>query len=87
MRSPIKDSIFVLITITVMSVSKVKNFERRLNIIENEAVLELNKVCKSNLWETLGLMFFDQLENKDQIAKANFYYGQLQLIKELKSFA
>ena len=69
-----------------MSVSKTKNLERRLNIIENEAIAELNQVCGSSLWETLGFVFFDELDSKEKIAKANFYYGQLQLVKELKSY-
>ena len=69
-----------------MSLAKSKNLERRLNLVSEEATNELNNVCGSNLWETLGFVYFDQLENKDKIAKANFYYGQLQLVKELKSF-
>ena len=69
-----------------MSLSKSKNLERRLGILAEEAVCELNNVCGSSLWETLGFVYFDQLDNKDKIAKANFYYGQLQLIKELKLF-
>ena len=69
-----------------MSLVKSKNLERKLNLISKEAVTELNNVCGSNLWETLGFVYFDQLDNKDKIAKANFYYGQLQLVKELKLF-
>ena len=68
-----------------MSLAKSKNLERKLNLIFNEATTELNNVCGSNLWETLGFIYFDQLDSKDKIAKANFYYGQLQLVKELKS--
>ena len=69
-----------------MSLAKSKNLERKLNLISKEATTELNKVCGSSLWETLGFLYFDQLDNKAKIAKANFYYGQLQLIKELKLF-
>jgi len=69
-----------------MSLARSKNLERKLNLLSIEATTELNKVCESNLWETLGFIYFDQLDNKDKIAKANFYYGQLQLVKELKSF-
>ena len=67
-----------------MSISKSKNFERKLSIFENEAKSEINKVCGSSLWESLGFTFFDQLGNSEKIAKANFYYGQLQLINEIK---
>ena len=69
-----------------MSLARSKNLERKLNLIFHEATNELNNVCGSNLWETLGFIYFDQLDSKDKIAKANFYYGQLQLVKELKSF-
>ena len=69
-----------------MSLARSKSLERKLNLISIEAKTELNNVCESNLWETLGFIYFDQLDNKDKIAKANFYYGQWQLVKELKSF-
>ena len=70
-----------------MSLSKSKNLERRLNLLAEEATSELNKVCESTLWETLGFLYFDQLDSKDKIAKANFYYGQLQTINEIKLFS
>ena len=69
-----------------MSISKSKNLERKLNNIAQEATHELNNVCGSSLWESLGFTFFDQLEDPDKIAKANFYYGQLQIINEIKFF-
>ena len=69
-----------------MSISKSKNLERKLNNISKDAVNELNNVCGSSLWESLGFMFFDQLEDPEKIAKANFYYGQLQIINEIKLF-
>ena len=69
-----------------MSISKSKNLERKLNNIAKEATKEINNVCGSSLWESLGFTFFDQLEDSEKIAKANFYYGQLQIINELKFF-
>jgi len=69
-----------------MSISKSKNLERKLNNIAQEATIELNNVCGSSLWESLGFIFFDQLEDPEKIAKANFYYGQLQTINEIKNF-
>jgi len=69
-----------------LSISKSKNLERRLSLLAEEATSELNKVCESTLWETLGFVYFDQLDSKDKIAKANFYYGQLQTINEIKLF-
>ena len=67
-----------------MSVSRSKNLERKLNNFEKEAITELNNVCGSSLWQSLGFVYFDQLEDPDKIAKANFYYGQLQIISEIK---
>tara|TARA_Y100000766_G_scaffold224826_1_gene197474 strand:- start:126 stop:338 length:213 start_codon:yes stop_codon:yes gene_type:complete len=67
-----------------MSISKSKNLERKLNNFAEDATTELNNVCGSNLWESLGFIFFDQLKDPEKIAKANFYYGQLQIIKEIK---
>ena len=69
-----------------MSISKSKNFERKLNNIAQEATTELNNVCGSSLWQSLGFMFFDQLKDSEKIAKANFYYGQLQIINEIRLF-
>jgi len=79
------DSIFVLyLFLQSMSVSKSKNLERKLDNFAKEAKNELNNVCGSSLWESLGFVFFDQLEDSEKIAKANFYYGQLQIINEIK---
>ncbi len=79
------DSIFVLYKyFWPMSVSKSKNLERKLDNFAKEAKNELNNVCGSSLWESLGFVFFDQLEDSEKIAKANFYYGQLQIINEIK---
>ncbi len=77
-------SIFVLYILLIMSVSKSKNLERKLDNFAKEAKNELNNVCGSSLWESLGFVFFDQLEDSEKIAKANFYYGQLQIINEIK---
>ena len=78
-------SIFVLYKYYYpMSVSKSKNLERKLDNFAKEAKNELNNVCGSSLWESLGFVFFDQLEDSEKIAKANFYYGQLQIINEIK---
>jgi len=67
-----------------MSVSRFKNLERRLSIITDEATFELNKVCESSHWESLGFVFFDQLDSKEKVAKANYYYGQLKIVEELR---
>ena len=70
----------------LMSISKSKNLDRRLSLIAEEATSELNKVCDSSHWQSLGFLFFDQLDSQEKIAKANYYYGQLKLVEELKLF-
>ncbi len=80
-------SIIVLVAILKLSLSKSKNLERRLNLLAEEATSELNKVCESSLWQTLGFVYFDQLDSKDKVSKANFYYGQLQAINQIKVFS
>jgi len=70
-----------------MSVSKSKNLERKLDNFAKEAKNELNNVCGSSLWESLGFVFFDLLEDSEKIANANFYYGQLQIINEIIYFS
>ncbi len=40
-----------------MSVSKSKNLERKLDNFAKEAKNELNNVCGSSLWESLGFVF------------------------------
>ena len=55
-----------------MSISKSKNLERKLNNIAQEATNELNNVCGSSLWESLGFVFFDQLEDPRKNCQGKF---------------
>ena len=68
-----------------MSISRSKNAIRKLNLIADEAKLEINKVCESTLWQTLGLIYFDQLDSKDKIAEANLLWTA-STIEEIRSF-
>jgi len=77
-------SIFVLYILLIMSVSKSKNLERKLENFAKEAKNELNNVCGSSLLESLGFVFFYKFEDSEKISKANFYYGQLQIINVIK---
>ena len=67
-----------------MSVAQIKNLQRRLANLEAEATEELNRACGHELWQTLGLDAFDGLDDADRRARANYYYGQLQAVRELK---
>ncbi len=67
-----------------MSVAQVKNLQRRLGNLEQEAMEEINRACGHELWQSLGFDALDSLEDPDHRARANYYYGQLQAVRELK---
>ena len=67
-----------------MAISQIKNLQRRLANLEEEAAAELDRACGNELWRSLGFDAFDSLENPDRRAKANYYYGQLQTVRELR---
>ncbi|MDA0718161.1 MAG: hypothetical protein O2839_08125 [Cyanobacteria bacterium] len=67
-----------------MSIAQIKNLQRRFANLEAEAVEELNRACGHELWQTVGFDAFDGLEDADRRARANYYYGQLQAVRELK---
>ena len=66
-----------------MSIAQIKNLRRRLGHLEEEAVEELNRVCGHELWSRLGFDALDAIEEPDRRARANYYYGQLQTVREL----
>ena len=68
-----------------MSVAQIKNLQRRLANLEQEAIDEINRACGHELWQSLGFDALDSLEDNDRRARANYYYGQLQAVRELKS--
>ena len=67
-----------------MSISQIKNLNRRLENLAIEATKELNRTCGNELWRNIGFEAFDDLEDSDRRATANYYYGQLQTVKELQ---
>jgi len=67
-----------------MSISQIKNLQRRLANLEQEATAELNRACGHELWMSLGFDALDSLEDVDRRARANYYYGQLQTVRELQ---
>ena len=67
-----------------MSISQVKNLNRRLENLANEAIQELNKTCGNELWRNIGFDAFDGLKDAERRSRANYYYGQWQAVKELK---
>jgi hypothetical protein len=66
-----------------MSIAQIKNMQRRLANLEQEAVAEVNRACGHELWQSLGFDALDAIDDADRRARANFYYGQLQTAREL----
>ena len=67
-----------------MSVAQIKNLNRRLENLATEASRELDKTCGNELWRSIGFEAFDGLEDVERRSIANYYYGQLQTVKELQ---
>ena len=66
-----------------MSISQIKNLQRRLINLEQEASSELTRACGHDLWISMGFDALDAVEDGDRRARANYYYGQLQTAREL----
>lgn len=66
-----------------MSIAQVKNLQRRLNLLEQEATDEVSRACGHELWQSLGFDALDAIEDPERRARANFYFGQLQTALQL----
>ncbi len=69
-----------------MSQAQIKNLNRRLVNLVNEATHELDKVCGHELWRNLGFDAFDGLDDSERRERANYYYGQWQVVREIQEF-
>ncbi len=67
-----------------MSIVQIKNLNRRLDNLADEATKELDKACGNELWRTIGFEAFDGLKDIERRAIANYYFGQLQTVRELQ---
>jgi len=67
-----------------MAIAQIKNLQRRLANLEDEATAEITRACGHELWLSLGFDALDTLEDADRRARANYYYGQLQTVRELR---
>jgi hypothetical protein len=66
-----------------VSIAQIKNLQRRLNLLEQEASAELTRACGHELWQNLGFDALDAIEDSERRARANFYFGQLQTVRQL----
>ena len=67
-----------------MSVAQIKNLQRRLANLEQEAAEEVSRASGHELWQSLGFDALDSIDDPDRRARANYYYGQLMTVRELK---
>ena len=80
------NSLYVLLgkPTLAMSISQIKNLNRRLENLSKEASSELDKLCGNELWKSIGFEAFDGLADAGLRASANYYYGQFQTARELQ---
>ncbi len=69
--------------ISPVSIAQIKNLQRRLALLEQEAITEVTRACGHDLWQTLGFDALDAIEDGERRARANFYFGQLQTVRQL----
>ncbi len=67
-----------------MSQVQIKNLHRRLDNLASEAIHELDKACGHELWKTIGFDAFDGFQDPERRARANYYYGQWQTVREIQ---
>ncbi|MEB3334010.1 MAG: hypothetical protein VKP70_03400 [Cyanobacteriota bacterium] len=66
-----------------MSIAQIKNLQRRLTVLEQEATAEITRACGHELWQSLGFDALDAIDDGERRARANFYFGQLQTARQL----
>lgn len=66
-----------------VSIAQIKNLQRRLAVMEQEAITEVTRACGHELWQSLGFDALDSIEDGERRARANFYFGQLQTVRQL----
>lgn len=67
----------------LMSIAQIKNLQRRLGNLEQEAITEVTRACGHEHWQSLGFDALDTIEDVDRRSRAHYYYGQLQTVREL----
>ena len=67
-----------------MAVAQLKNLQRRLQLLSDEAEQGLNRACGNELWKSLGPDAIDGLDDPSRRAEANYWYGQWNVVRELQ---
>jgi hypothetical protein len=68
-----------------VSIAQIKNLQRRLSNLEQEAIDEVSRASGHELWQSLGFDALDSIEDPALRARANYYYGQLMTVRELRT--
>ena len=68
-----------------VSIAQIKNLQRRLSNLEQEAIDEVTRASGHELWQSLGFDALDSIEDPALRARANYYYGQLMTVRELRT--
>ena len=68
----------------LMAVAQLKNLQRRLQLLSDEAEQGLNRVCGHELWKSVGPVAVDGVADPDRRAEANYWYGQWNVVRELQ---
>ena len=68
-----------------VSIAQIKNLQRRLANLEQEAIDEVTRASGHELWQSLGFDALDSIEDPALRARANYYYGQLMTVRELRT--
>jgi|TARA_B100000927_G_scaffold58711_1_gene45589 hypothetical protein len=75
---------YVFIRLLDMAVAQLKNLQRRLQLLSDEAEQGLNRACGNELWKSLGPDAIDGLDDPSRRAEANYWYGQWNVVRELQ---
>jgi hypothetical protein len=67
-----------------VSIAQIKNLQRRLANLEQEATDEVTRASGHELWQSLGFDALDSIGDPALRARANYYYGQLMTVRELR---
>jgi len=67
-----------------MGIAQTKNLQRRLGVLEQEAVEELNRACGNELWQSVGFDVLDSLSDPDRRARDRDAVDRAPPVRELK---
>ena len=70
-------------SVSPVSIAQIKNLQRRLSVLEQEAIAEVTRACGHDVWQSLGFDALDAIEDGERRARAKVSVGQLQTVRQL----